>query len=69
MSEEVEKLKNLATDANLLVFEREKAVEALGDITTKEAALALLDVAGNTRLLVSEREKALEQARKILRSL
>jgi len=69
MSEEVEKLKNLATNAVLLYSEREKAIEALGDIITKEAALALLDVAGDARLLVSEREKALEQARKILRSL
>lgn len=69
MPEEVEKLKNLATNIELLSSEREKAIEALGDIVTKEAALALLDIAGDTRLLASEREKALDQARKILKSL
>lgn len=69
MPEEVQKLKNLATNMELLCSEREKAMEALGDIVTKEAALALLDIAGDTRLLASERETALDQARKILKSL
>ena len=69
MSEEVEKLKNLATNPNLLASEKGKAIEALGDIKTTEGALALLDLAGDTGLLASHREKALEQARKVLRSL
>ena len=67
MSEEVEKLKNLATNLELSSSEREKAIKALGDVATNEAALALLDVAGDTRLLRSERAKAIDQARKILK--
>jgi hypothetical protein len=69
MVAEVEKLKGLATNMALMSSGRHRAIEALGDIATKEAALASLDVAGDTRLLLSERGKALAQARKILRSL
>jgi len=69
VQEEIEKLQNLATNIELLPSEREKAIEALGDIVTKEAALALLDIAGDTRLLPWEKGIALDQARKILKSL
>ena len=69
MSEEVEKLKNTARNLELLPSKREKALKALGKIVTKEALLALLDVAGDSRLLPWERATATDQARKILKSL
>ena len=69
IQEKVEKLKNRAANLELLPPEREKAIKALGNIRTKEGALALLDIAGDTRLLPSMRGIALDQARKILRSL
>ena len=69
MPEEVDKLKNLATNLELSPSEREKAIKALGDIVTKEAALALLDIASDSRLLPWERATAIDQARKILKSL
>ena len=65
-SEEVEKLKTLATNKQLYSYERENAIRALGDIGNKEAALALLDVANDRGLYSYERELALSKARQIL---
>jgi len=66
VSEEVEKLKTLATNKDLNYWEREQASRALGDIGSKEAALALLDVANDRGLYYWERELALSKARQIL---
>ena len=69
MSEEVEKLKNTAKNLELLPPKREKALKALGKIVTKEAVLALLDIAVDPSLLPWERATAIDQARKIVKSL
>ena len=68
MPEEVEKLKKLATDKNLLVSQHIDAIGLLGDIGTREAMLALLDVAADSGLLASERSYALIKAREIIKS-
>ena len=67
ISEQVEKLKTLATNKDLNYWEREQATKALGDIGSKEAALALLDIANDKGLYSYERELALSKAREILR--
>ena len=66
MLEKVEKLKTSATNKQLNYWEREEAVRALGDISIKEAALALLDIANDRELHYWERELALSKAREIL---
>ena len=66
ISEEVEKLKTIATNKELYSYEREEATRALGDIGSKEAALALLDIANDKGLYSYERELALSKAREIL---
>ncbi|MCK4362789.1 MAG: hypothetical protein KAW13_05855 [Dehalococcoidia bacterium] len=66
ISEEVEKLKILATNKQHYYWEREEAIRALGDIGNKEAALALLDIANDRGLYYWERELALSKAREIL---
>lgn len=67
MSEEVEKLKDIATNKKLYSWERVKAIEALGDIGSKEASVALLDVANDEGLWSWERELALSKAREIIK--
>jgi hypothetical protein len=64
---EVEKLKNIAMNTKLYSWERTKAVETLGEIGTKEAMMALLDIAGCDELYSWERDHALTLAREILR--
>ena len=66
ISEEVERLKTIATNKELYSYEREEATRALGDIGSKEAALALLDIANDIELNYWERELALSKAREIL---
>lgn len=68
MSGEVEKLKVLATNKRLNSWEREKATQTLADIDSKEAALALLDIANDDGLHSWEREFALSKAREIIKS-
>ena len=68
MPEEIEKLKTLSTNTELLPSERIGAIQMLKDVGTREALLALLDIAGETALLPSERSFALSGAREILRS-
>ena len=68
MSGEVEKLKVLATNKKLNYWEREKATQTLADIGSKEAALALLDIANDDGLHSWEREFALSKAREVIKS-
>jgi len=68
MSEEVEKLKVLATNMALKSWERHEAIETLAEIGNREASLALLDIANNQELESWEREFALSKAREIIRS-
>jgi HEAT repeat protein len=68
ISEEVEKLKIIATSKQIYYWEREEAVRALGDIGNRQAVLALLDIANDRGLYYWERELALSRAREILRA-
>jgi len=65
---ELKKLAAIATDLELPNELRIKATEQLGNIGTREALLALLDLAANEKLVREERELALKQAREIIKS-
>jgi len=64
---EVEKLKGIATNTKLYAWERVKAVEGLNEVGTREAMLALLDVAGCEEVNSWERTAALDKARELLK--
>ncbi len=71
MAEQPEELKTLATIAADLQFSAEmriKAIQQLGKIGTRDAFLALLELAANERLFTEERDLSLRQAREIIRS-
>lgn len=65
---ELQKLVNIATDLELSVELRTKAVELISNIGTHEALLALLGLAANEQLVKEERELALKYAREIIKS-
>ena len=65
---ELKKLTTIATDLELSVELRTKAIELIGNIGSHEALLALLDLAANEKLIVEERDLALKQARRIIKS-
>ena len=67
-SEELKKLATIANDLELAAQLRIGAIEQIGNISSHEALLALLDVAANEKLTAKERDLALKQARKIIRS-
>ena len=67
-ADELKKLAAIATDLELIAQLRIKAIEQLGNISSHEALLTLLDLAANDRLITKERDLALKQARKIIRS-
>ncbi len=68
MSDELTKLATIAADMKLPADLRNKAVEQLGNISTHEALLVLLELAANEGLITKERELALKQARQIIKS-
>ena len=71
MSEKVDELKKLAsiaTDMELSGELRTKAIDLLGNISTHEALLVLLNLAANEKLNVNERERALKRAREVVKS-
>jgi len=65
---DLKKLVAVATDLGLAAKLRVKAIELIGNISTHDALLALLDLAANERLTKGERELALKHARGIIRS-
>lgn len=65
---EVEKLKTIALNKEITWVERMNAIDLLGDVETKEAMLALLDVA-NKGLTYSERMNTQDKVTNILRKL
>ncbi len=65
---ELKKLATIATDLELSAELRIKAVELLGNIGTRDALLALLELAANEGLNREERDLALRQAREIIKS-
>ena len=66
--DEVKKLLAIANDMGLSSGVRIKAVDAIGNIGTHDALLALLDLAANESLVKNERDRALKHARKIIKS-
>jgi len=66
--DEVNKLLAIAQDLGFSSGVRIKAVDAIGNIGTHDALLALLDLAANESLIKDERDRALKHARKIIKS-
>lgn len=66
--EELKKLSAIATDLEFNADLRTKAIEQLGNVSSHDALLALLDLAANEKLTVKEREIAIKQALKIIKS-
>ncbi len=66
--DELKKLATIAADMKLPADLRTKAIEQLGNISTHEALLALLELAANEGLITKERDLALKQARHIIKS-
>jgi hypothetical protein len=64
---ELKRLAAIAADLGLSTELRVKAIELLGKIGTREAFLALLELAANEGLINRERDLALRQAREILK--
>ena len=65
---ELKKLASIAADLELDADMRIKAQGMLGRIGTRDALLALLELAANEELAVTERDLALKQAREIIKS-
>ena len=65
---EIKKLIAIASDLELAAELRSKAIELIGNIGSREAFLALLELAANEKLLVEERDLALKRARGIVKS-
>jgi len=64
---EVKKVADYAADMTLPAKLRTDAIEQLGIISTREAFLALLELAANEGLVVQERDLALKKAREVLK--
>jgi hypothetical protein len=67
LNAELQKLISIATDMALINKLRIQAIRSMGHLATREALLALLDLAANENLNASERDLALKQARGIVR--
>jgi|TARA_B100002003_G_C13686799_1_gene346450 HEAT repeat protein len=65
---ELEKLSAIATDMELSIDLRTKAIELLGNIGSHNALLALLALAADEKLDVSTRDLALKKARDIIKA-
>ena len=65
--EELQKLADIAADMKLPADLRTKATEQLGNISTHEALLVLLELAANEGLLTKERDLALKRARDVIK--
>jgi len=64
---EVKKVANYAADMTLPAKLRTDAIEQLANISTREAFLALLEIASNENLVFKERDLALKKAREVLK--
>ena len=65
---DIKKLVSIATDLELSPELRTKALEMFGSTGTREALLALLDIAANESLTRREREFALKCAKEIIKT-
>lgn len=65
--DELKKLAAIAADMKLPAELRTKATEQLGIIATREALLALLELAASEGLTVKDRDLALKKAREVIK--
>ncbi len=65
--EELQKLASIAADMKLPADLRTRAIEQLGNISTHEALVVLLELAANEGLVSKERQLALKQAREVIK--
>ncbi len=68
VTNELKKLIAIATDLELAVELRKKAIDQIGRVGTHEAMLALLDLVANEQATLDERESALKYAGRIIKS-
>ena len=66
--DELKKLVAVATDLVLPAKVRTDTIKYIGNMATREALLALLELAANEQLTKGERELALKHAREIIKS-
>jgi len=66
--DEIKKLIDVATDMVLPSTVRNDTIKHMGKIGSRDAFLALLELAANEKLTKNERDLALKQARDILKS-
>jgi hypothetical protein len=66
--DELKKLVGVATDMVLPAKVRSDTIKYIGNIGTREALLALLELAANETLTKGEREQAIKEARDIIKS-
>ena len=66
--DELKKLIAVATDLMLPAKVRTDTIKYIGNMATREALLALLELAANEQLTKGERELALKHAREIIKS-
>ena len=66
-SDELQKLKSLATDFDMASKLRIQAIDRLGEMDNPEALLVLLELAANDKLSIDERDFALKRAREIVK--
>ena len=64
---EIRKLSVIAIDMDLPGSMRSGAIKNMGNIGTRDALLALLDLAANEKLNAGERKLALKQADRIIK--
>ena len=64
---ELSKLTAIATDMDLAGKLRTSAIESMGRIGTRDALLALLNLAANDKLNPGERKLALKQAERLIK--
>jgi len=67
--DDLRKLVAVATDFGLSAELRIKAIKLIGNISTHDALLALLDLVANEKLTKRERELALKQAGEIIKAI
>ncbi len=67
-SDELKKLVTVATDMVLPVKVRTDTIKFIGKIGTRQALLALLELAANDQLTKKERELALKHSKDIIKS-
>lgn len=65
---QLKKLNTIATDLELPIELRIKAMQLIGKMGTHEALVTLLEMASNEKLTPEERDLALQQSREIIKS-